>query len=224
MVSLKIDEDSIYKAAGGVIGTSICIVLFLLIYYYYTNQLDTATAYGTIIGAIANLFLAFATWSYLGEVRKQVNIMAADGVRNKTRENNEYLSNVMTKLVAPLYFSKNDYVLFGKTCKMHRTKDYDPNSKEYFNFWTPIEANMHLASPSLFSALENYLDTKDAYWDALYEHANMHNMFAETPEGQRLNKKFDDALSALSLQIDIDYKDLKEKLRPPDVPKPDRRK
>ena len=62
------------------------VFLLILIYYYSTNQLANATAYGTIIGAIANLFLVLATWSYLGEVRKQVNIMAAEGDHNKTRE------------------------------------------------------------------------------------------------------------------------------------------
>ena len=84
--------------------------------------------------------------------------------------------------------------------------DYDPSYKEYFNFWTPIETNMHLASPSLFSALEKYIDAKDVYWDALYEHANMHNAFAETPEGQRINRKFDDTRRALSLEINLNYK------------------
>ena len=96
------------------------------------------------------------------------------------------------------------------------SSDYDPSRKEYFNFWTPIETNMRLASPSLFSTLEKYIDAKDVYWDALYEHANMHNAFAETPEGHRINRTFDDTRSALSLEININYKYLKNKLRPPD--------
>jgi len=213
----KIGNNWIYMVAGGVIGSSICVVLLILIYYYSTNQLATAAAYGTIIGAFANLFLVLATWSYLGEVRKQVNIMAGDGDLNKTREENQHISDVMTKLVAPLYFNINDYLLFGKTSKIWRKEVGYSNAKEYFNFWDPIETNMHLASPSLFFALEKYLDVKADYWDALYEHANMHNVFAETSEGQRLNQKFDDALSALSIQINIDYKRLKTKLRPPDM-------
>lgn len=212
----KIEDNRIYMLAGGVISSSIIITLIILIYFYFNDQLSTITTYSTIIGAVANLFLVLATWGYLGEVRKQVNIMAADGVSGKMRENNEYLLDMMTKLVAPLYFSKNDEMLFGKTSKLYRTHDYDPSSKEYFNFWTPIEINMHLASPSLFLALEKYLDVKNAYWDALYEHANMHNVFAETPEGSEMNQKFDDARSALSLEINIAYKDLKSKLRPPD--------
>lgn len=219
MCPLKIDENSIYKVAGAIIGSSIFIVISFLLYYNYTDQINTAIAYGTIIGAIANLFLAFATWSYLGEVRKQVRIMATDTAGGKIKEDNKYNSDMMIKLVAPLYFNKSDELLFGRTHSFHRERDYDPGTKAYFNFWDIIKTNMYLAPPSLFSALEKYLDAKDAYWDELNDPrvGNMHNLLARTAEGQRLIEKFDDARSTLSTEIDIVYRDLKNKLRPPNM-------
>lgn len=146
--------------------------------------------------------------------------MAIDAARSKTKENNKYNSDAMTKLVAPLYFNKTDGILFDLTTSFHRERDYDPGTNAYFNFWDSIRTNMHLAPPSLFSALESYLSAKDAYWNELDEHfaGDMHNLLAETDQGKRLIKNFDDARSVLSIQIDIAYRDLKNKLRPPDMP------
>jgi hypothetical protein len=219
MGPLKIDADSIYKAAGGVIGSSICIVLFLLINYYIADQLNTATAYGTIIGAIANLFLAFATWNYLGEVRKQVNIMAADAAGSKKKENTKYISDVMTKLVAPLYFNSNDEILFGITTRFQRERGYEPGTKAYFEFWDPIRTNMHLAPPALFFTLERYLNAKDVYWNELDDNfaGNMHNALAESAEGERIVRNFNDARSELSLEISSAYRNLTDILRPPEI-------
>ena len=223
MCPSKIDENSIYNVAGGIIGSSIFIVISFSIYYSYTDQTNTAIAYGTTIGAVANLFLAFATWRYLGEVRKQVRIMANDTARGKIKEDNKYSSDLMIKLVAPLYFNKSDEILFGRTDSFNREHDYEPGTKAYFNFWDIIKTNMHLAPPSLFSALEKYLDAKDAYWDELNDHwaGTMHSSRAATAEGQRLIEKFDDARSTLSIEIDIVYRNLKDKLRPPDMPTSD---
>jgi hypothetical protein len=220
MFPQRSNDDSIYMAAGGVIGFSICIVLFLLLYYYFSNQLGTATAYGTIIGAMANLFLAFTTWSYLGEVRKQVSIMAADTKSSKAKEYNKYNSDTMIKLIAPLYFNKVDELLFGITNSFHREHGYELGTKAYFDFWDLIMTNMHLAPPSLFSTLERYLDAKDAYWEELDEHfaGDMHSQLAKTAEGQRLIKKFHDTRSELSTEIDIVYKNLKKELRPTEIP------
>ncbi len=217
MGSLKIDNDSIYKIAGGIIGSSIFIVLILSILSYNDVQLNKATVYGTFIGAIANLFLAFVTWNYLGEVRKQVRIMADDTANSRTKEDNKYYSDMMTKLVAPLYFNKADNILFDFTTSFHRERGFDPATKAYFDFWDPIMTNMHLAPPSLFSALEEYLDAKDAYWNELDEHyaGNMYNLLAASTEGKRLIENFNGKRSTLSTQIGIAYRDLKDKLHPP---------
>ena len=132
--------------AGGVIGSSIIIIIFIFIYYFLNNQLNTVTAYGTIISAMANLFLVLVTWRYLGEVHEQVNIMADAGKSSKMRENNRDLSDAMTKLIAPLYFRKSEEILFGKTTRFLRSRSaFDDNARVYFNFWDSIETNMHLA-------------------------------------------------------------------------------
>jgi len=205
-----------HMVRGGVIGSSIVIILFISIYYlYFKNQLEIATAYGTILSAIASLFLVVVTWRYLTEVHKQVNLMADAEVSSKTRERNRDLSDVMTKLVAPLYFRKSNEDLFGKIQKRYREKQYyNLDVKVYFDFWDPIEKNMHLASPLLFSALEEYRNAKEQYWDALEKHANMFNVFEESPEGKVITRRFEDARSELSLQIGHDYKDIRGKLRP----------
>ena len=205
-----------YYVTGGAIGASIVIILSILVYYFYfKDQLDIATAYGTVLSAIASLFLVLVTWRYLSEVHEQVNFMADAEVSSKTREHNRDLSDVMTKLVAPLYFRKSDNLLFGKTCRISRSRSaFDDDARVYINFWDSIETNMHLASPSLFSALEEYRNAKAQYWDALEKNANMFNALEESPEGQVIARRFEDARSELSLQIGHNYKDLRERLRP----------
>ena len=104
----------------------------------------------------------------MGEIHEQVNIMADDGASRKIRELNKDRSDAMTKLVAPLYFRKSDKILFGKTTRFLRERTFDDTAKVYFNFWDAIEY-MHLASPSLFSSLEEYINAKELYWDGLWE-------------------------------------------------------
>jgi hypothetical protein len=115
----------------------------------------------------------------------------------------------MTILIAPLYFSKTDELLFGMTDKFSRTYAYYPNSVGFFEFWDPIMASMHLAPPSLFSALEEFFDARDTYWDNVKD--------PNTLDYIGSCKRFEDTRSALSTQIDIAYKDLSKKLRPPDI-------
>ena len=146
-------------------------------------------AIGTLSNIILVGVLAYTTWRYAKQVKKQTEFMKIDR-----------LVKEMDKLVAPLYSKIGDKIIFQKGAAGERER-IRPRDQGYFRFWDEIKQTKYLSPDYLRSAMDNYLRNKsntvgDSTQDTPYKKAE-HELF------EAINKRYselEDELSDLKIK------------------------
>ncbi len=121
-------------------------------------------AIGTVSNIILVGVLAYITWRYAKQVKKQTEFMKIDR-----------LVKEMDKFVAPLYSKIGDKIIFQKGAPGYIDSPH-PRNQGYLRFWDEIKQTKYLGPDYLRSAMDNYMSNKsdkvnDRTSDASYEKA-----------------------------------------------------
>jgi len=141
-------------------------------------------AIGTVSNIILVGVLAYTTWRYAKQIKKQTEFMKIDR-----------LAKEMDKFVAPLRSKIGDKIIFQKGASGN-IDSQRPRDQEYLRFWDEIKQTKYLGADYLRSAMDNYLGNKsnkanDRTRDASYEEA-------ETELFEAIKKRYSELENELS--------------------------
>ncbi|MEI6104226.1 MAG: hypothetical protein WCP70_09805 [Methanothrix sp.] len=162
--------------------------------------------FGLEIGAWADFGVAFATL-----ILAFITVLTVYEMRLQQKK--DRLQKEMTLLVGPLRSRQDGHFHFGlwRNHRPSRDREEDTSySKSYFNFWDAIMVNMYLGDMDLSSALQNYIDAKGAYWNLVGNHSPL--QFDNTAEGRQLTQRFETTRSALRIETDRRYRNLRREI------------
>jgi|WetSurMetagenome_2_1015567.scaffolds.fasta_scaffold376937_2 hypothetical protein len=161
---------------------------------------------GLEIGAWADFGVAFATL-----ILAFITVLTVKEMRLQQKK--DRLQKEMTLLVGPLRSRQNSHFYFG-LWREHRPSrdewDDTSNSKSYFNFWDIIMINMYLGDADLSSALQNYIDAKEAFWNMVGN--SWPPAFDNTAEGRQRTQRVETTREALRIETDRRYRNLGEEI------------
>jgi hypothetical protein len=146
--------------------------------------------------ALATLILAFITVLTVNEMRLQ--------------QKKDRLQKEMTLLVGQLRSRQDGHFYFGLSRNDRPSRDREDdtfNSKLYFNFWDAIIVNMYLGDADLSSALQKYIDAKEAYWNLVGNYSPL--KFDNTTEGMQRTQRVETTREALRIETDRRYNNLR---------------
>jgi len=161
---------------------------------------------GLEIGAWADFGVALATL-----ILALITVLTVKEMRLQQKK--ERLQREMTLLVGPLRSRQDAHFYFGLWREYQPKRDSIENafgSKNYFDFWDSILVNMYLGDTNLSSALQNYIDAKDAYWDMVGNKSP--GSFDDIPEGKQKVERFGITKEALRLETNRRYKNLRSEI------------
>jgi hypothetical protein len=161
------------------------------------------------LSGIGTIFLAIVTFWSLRELKNQVSLMRSQGRISR-------LKDEMTKLIAPLMFRKNGvdgkyyFDLNRSTWAPEYLQREHEISSYYYNFWDGIKFNMYLGPDYLWTALYNYMNTKEKYYTSKKTHNTGDNRFSgiifdNTDECKEILSNFDQEYALLKSQIERRY-------------------
>lgn len=170
----------------------------------------------TALAGIGTIILAIVTYKSLYELRYQASLMQSQARISRLNEE-------MIKLVAPLKARKN-----GRDCIYYfdlNRSTYAPESlsrehemiSHYYDFWDNIKINMYLGPEYLWTAIYNYMNTKERY----YTSRNEYNIgpdrlsgirFDDTDESREIVESFNEESALLKSQIERRYFEIKGEL------------
>jgi len=168
------------------------------------------------LAGIGTIALAIVTYWSLGELNNQLSFM-----RSQARISR--LNVEMTKLVAPLQLKKGGrdgayyFDLNRSTFAPESLARSHEMSSHYYGFWDNIKINMYLGPEYLWTALYNYMNTKERY----YISRNEYNigpsrfsgiLFDNSDEGREIVRIFDQECTLLKSQIERRYFEIRNEL------------
>jgi hypothetical protein len=149
--------------------------------------------------AIATLILALITVLTIKEMHLQ--------------QKKDRLQKEMTLLVGPLRSRQDAHFYFGlwrEHPPSRNTIDDAFGSKTYYDFWDGIMVNMYLGDADLLSALQNYIDAKDAYWNMVGN--CWPPSFDDDPEGIQRKRRVEITREALRIETNRRYNNLRSEI------------
>ena len=149
--------------------------------------------------ALATFILAYMTSSTIKEIRLQ--------------QKKDRLQKEMTLLVGPLRSRQDSHFYFGlwrEYPPSRSTSDSTFNSKVYFDFWDGIIVNMYLGNADLSFALQNYIDSKEAYWNMVGN--RWPPQFDNTTECKQRKQRVATTREALRIETDRRYRNLRKEI------------
>jgi hypothetical protein len=180
------------------------------------DQEERLVAVLEVSGPMEFLGLDISTWANLGVAFATLVLafITAITIREmRLQQKKDRLQKEMTLLVGPLHSRQNAHFYFG-LWREHRpwrdTIDGTFGSKTYYDFWDGIMINMYLGEADLLSALQNYIDATEAYWDMVGN--GWPPAFDNTTEGRQRIQWFETTREALRIETDRRYKNLRKEI------------